>query len=271
MLLRHAIAALLLASALLLVAATMSGRTAAAEATAGAVRVGEYDGGLPELGGDEPFSPFAFAVVGPIRGSHAALGRALSLVSDVDGLRSVILLGDVLGDGDPLRIAVTIRSSGTPLVAVAGNEDVRQLAQFQQYVCAPDWSFRDRDCLFTSWGPGSQGNAERVPADDVAARFLFTTAPEAAPELGWAAAFSAESESDEVSVEIVRVGADASVQREMLSVSAAPSLRSTFTTLSVGVLYPASRSSGGLVTLLLAAAAMVFAALRLARISRPPA
>ena len=274
MLTRRVISGALLAGALLLVTATMWGRHAGNAATEAAVQVGQYGEGTPQLGNDDEFEPFAFAVIGPVRGSHAALGRALDHVTSAPGLRSVILLGDVLGEGgDALPLAATLRSFNKPVVAVAGEHDLRRLAQFQRLISAPDWSFRDRGCLFTSWGPGSQGDAERVPADDVAARFLFTTSPKSAPQLAWSDIYSAESHDDDLRVQIVNVGPDEFVESEVLTLSRGPSPRSVFTSLAVGVLYPFSRTMTGLVALLLAAAGMVFVGFRLwsPPLSRPRA
>lgn len=280
MLIRRTLAVLLIAAALLLAAAATSGRRAVAAAEAQAVSLGEYGQGLPELGDADSFEPFAFAVVGPVRGSHAALGRALAELEAHEDLRAIVLLGDVLDEtDDPLPLAVTLaaREPGQKVIAVAGATDLERLQTFQRHVSPPDWSFRDRDCLFTTWGPGSQGDAERVPASDVVARFLFTTAPASAPDLAWTETFAAAPAGgeapggDDVRVEIVRVGEGAQVARDAFTVSRGPSARSLFTDLSVGVLHPVSRSALGLIGLLAAAATAVFVALRLARAPSKPA
>ena len=66
-------------------------------------------------------------------------------------------------------------------------------------------------------------------------------------------------------IEIVRVGEGASLTRESSTVSRAVSLHSLFTDLSVGALYPVSRTTLGLIGLLVVAAGMVFVSLRVLR------
>lgn len=105
--------------------------------------------GAPDPSAPGPFTPFAFGVVGPVRGDAAALERRVEALARA-GAAFVVLVGDVTGDGSPAdvrRLASAARDRGVEVVAVPGRADLAS-PHFPTWICAPRWWFRHRDVVF---------------------------------------------------------------------------------------------------------------------------
>ncbi len=97
--------------------------------------------GAPNPGDLDPFEPFSFGVVPPVRGDAAMLARSVEGLAAA-GARFVVICGDVTADGsdaEAVRLAAAFRERGVHVVAVPGQGDLRAVRResFASTICAP--------------------------------------------------------------------------------------------------------------------------------------
>lgn len=205
------------------------------------------------------FVPFAFGVVGPVRGDATALAASVEALAARGDVAFVVLLGDVTAAGDEaegLRLAGAIRGRGVEVVAVGGAGDVAERRDpFQSFVGAPRWWFVHRECLIVGL-PGAADDAAFVaargtPAERPRATIVCTPA-DAPPPLAADAVVRAEP-----GVRVVHVRGEGAIEVETVPVAAGATLRSFVREASLGVVFPLVRSNSGLTAALAGSALLV--------------
>lgn len=155
----------------------------AAALAGNARRVGARADGLRvDVGGDAsqvvdpssqaPFSPFRFAVIGPVRGDLGALDRAFTRIDERGGADLVILLGDTtrsgtIGEMRALREAWADREHAT--IVLGGDVDRRadRAEAVQSWLGPQRWMFVRNDCRFIGVPGGDAADTAFVTAQAV--------------------------------------------------------------------------------------------------------
>ncbi len=232
-------------------------------AAAGVVRARRFDGALPELvsdaplalgadvGDELPFEPFTLVVIGPVRGDHVALERALQKARDV-GAALTVIAGDVL-PRSPRDLApladVVVRQPGA--VLLAGPRDVPPVAADERLTAlltpAESFEVRTRGCM-VSGEPGV-----------VSLRVLETDRTWTLPVPDGDGATDAT-----VQVQVLDVRAPDRAQRRIVSVARGASVGGVARQLSLAAFWPVGATTTGLVLVLLAALVAAALGLRLA-------
>lgn len=216
-LLRAASRAALAVAAAGIVAFAAHARTIGARLDRLAVVPGESPAAAPDPSSPGPFAPFAFGVVGPVRGDAAALERAVEALA-AEGASFVVLVGDVTADdsaGAVRRLALAARDRGPEVVAVPGPCDLA-CADFSTFVCAPRWWFRHRDVLVVGV-PGTRPEDQAwlrgrlTDAKPAQATFVISAEPRTIE----GAAGTATVLGPDAGTRLVAVGADGITIREV--------------------------------------------------------
>ncbi len=265
---RRAAAALVAVLALGTAVLATEARSLEADLARRMVEVGAPVEGRPAPGSADPFSPFAFAVVGPVRGDHAALERALDLLAERD-VRFVVLHGDLLDDDGEgaLAIAAVLRDRPWPVVALPEEADLtgRGLDDVQRHVGLPDWWFVERECLFVGGEPTT-----KLPEARHVVR--FARGADAAD----GALLAPKGEPGELVAHVHRLGEEPdgavlAVGLEQLAVVRGASLASVVRGVELSVLAPLVASTAGYVVALLVCGLALFGGLWFAQSARPTA
>ncbi len=228
--------AILLGIALALAWTTVEADRRIGALEAAAVQPGVDASGAPDPGDMEAFSPFSYAVVGPLRGDHSALELALSALRDSPA-EVVLLRGPVLETpDDALPMAAVIRAAGIPIVAAPSARDLEGARgeAFERHISAHRWWFVRKDCLFTSVPPQGHADGFRMPER------TFPSRVEVAPD----------DESTDVALEIVRVEAVGPRQAHASIVRARSTPAGVMRDLQLVALRPAVATGAGMAGLL---------------------
>lgn len=288
---RQATAALLAAVALALVVSATHARNLGFSLLARATAVGDVPGAVADPSDAAAFEPFAFGVVGPVRGDAAALARSVEALAARGDVRFVVVLGPLTREGraadetEFLRLAASVRDRGVDVVAVPSAHDLATARDLvQTHLGAARWWFVHRECVFVGLpGGGGANRAPRAasstggPADDGDTAFvreclhrsasppatIVLSAGDAPP----AAAAAADLVlGPEPGVRVVRVtddGGRAVATVESLDIPTGPTLRTLGRDVSLCVLFPLVRSTAGYVAVLAGATLLLAATLRM--------
>jgi hypothetical protein len=243
----------------------------------------------PKLGDDLPFAPFRFAVVSRVEGDHAALGRAMDAIRERGSADFVVLMGDVLRDGDDTecaKLAAACRDRGVPIVAIPGLRDVdaARLDEFQTWMNGASWWFVRREVFFFGaesdleaielWRAARQRSAD---TPDVGLSVIRTPSTDW-PSLDWVGSRpSADENSVAVDLMDVRDNRKGSTRRRILEsplelvVPRRATPASLWRDLALGALFPLVRGTAGYVAFLGACAVIAAVALTRLRPARPAA
>ena len=112
----------------------------------------------------EPFEPFRFAVIGPVRGDHGALDRALERIDERGGAALVILSGDVTragNEGELRALSAVLQDADRATIVLPGDADRRseRMESVQRRLGPNRWMFVRNDCRFVGVS-GSDAGAD---------------------------------------------------------------------------------------------------------------